>query len=206
MPRRASSSSRRPTSGPASSRSSPRDELTADARHGLGLPADCCSARSRSTARPIGTAAISAIRRSSRCFYDRTADDVLLVQINPIERASAPRSSHEIHNRLNEITFNASLLSELRAIDFVTRLIDHGKLPRGTGPGEYRRINLHRIALDHDGLNYTAASRRSNEYDFLKVCMTTAAAPRSAFLDEHFDDIGVRSTVDLRPEFQAVVE
>ncbi len=41
---------------------------------------------------------------------------------------------------------------------------------------------------------------------FSKVCMTTAAAPRAEFLDEHFDDIGVRGTVDLRPEFQAVVE
>src|SRR5690349_23899934 len=43
-----------------------------------------------------------------------------------------------IMNRINEITFNSSLIGEYRAIDFVARLIDQGKLPRGIGLGEYR--------------------------------------------------------------------
>ncbi len=82
-------------------------------------------------------------------FFDATeTEDVLLVQINPIERRMTPRSQNEIVNRINEITFNSSLMAEFRAIDFVVRLIDQGRLPRGTGPGEYRRINVHRIALD----------------------------------------------------------
>jgi NTE family protein len=140
-------------------------------------------------------------------FFSTTqTEDVLVVQINPLTRASVPHSSQEILNRVNEITFNSSLLSEFRAIDFVGRLIDQGKLPRGTGPGEYRRINVHRIVLDHDGRNYSAASKRSNDYDFFEGLCDDGRRAARRFLDEHFDDIGVRSTVDLRPEFQAVVE
>ena len=140
-------------------------------------------------------------------FFSTTqTEDVLIVQINPLTREAVPRSSQEILNRVNEITFNSSLLSEFRAIDFVGRLIDQGRLPRGTGPGEYRRINMHRIVLDQDGSNYTAASKRSNDYDFFEVLHDNGRRAARRFLDEHFHDIGVRGTVDLRPEFHAVME
>ena len=54
-------------------------------------------------------------------------DDILLVQINPLERRQTPRTAREIHDRLNEITFNGNLLRELRAVAFVKRLIEDGK-------------------------------------------------------------------------------
>src|SRR5262249_35850391 len=75
-------------------------------------------------------------------FGATAGEDVLVVQINPIERHEMPTGSHEIMNRINEITFNSSLLAEFRAIDFVARLIDQGRLPRGKGAGEYRRVNV----------------------------------------------------------------
>ena len=82
-------------------------------------------------------------------FLDATrTEDVLIVQINPRERDSAPTSARAIMTRLNEVTFNAPLLSELRALELAEKLIDEGRLPRGTGPGEYRRIRLHRIVMD----------------------------------------------------------
>jgi NTE family protein len=68
-------------------------------------------------------------------FYDAKSDDILLVQINPLERRHTPRTAQEIQNRLNEITFNGGLIRELRAIDFVTRLIDEGKLSRTSTSG-----------------------------------------------------------------------
>src|SRR6476660_8459508 len=93
-------------------------------------------------------------------FFDASeTEDVLLVQINPIERRMTPRSQNEILNRINEITFNSSLMAEVRAMNFVTRLIDLGALPRGKGPGQYRRINLHRIALDGVFGDLTASSK-----------------------------------------------
>ena len=127
----------------------------------------------------------------------------MVVQINPIERRVTPTSSREIMNRINEITFNSSLLAEFRAIEFVGRLIDQGRLPRGTGPGEYRRINVHRIALDGDARSLTADSKLNNDYDFFEMLHQTGRRAARRFLDAHFDDIGRRSTIDLRAEVTA---
>jgi NTE family protein len=137
-------------------------------------------------------------------FFSRTeSEDVLIVQINPLERHTVPTSSKDIMNRVNEITFNSSLLAEYRAIDFVSRLIDQGRLPRGTGPGEYRRINVHRIVLDRWGKQLTADSKLSNDYDFFEMLRVNGKRAARRFLDAHFDDVGVRSTIDLRAEARA---
>jgi NTE family protein len=137
-------------------------------------------------------------------FFRSTAtEDVLVVQINPLIRQSTPMSSSEIMNRINEITFNSSLIGEYRAIEFVARLIDQGKLPRGIGSGQYRRINIHRIVLDRFGTHFDAFSKLSTDYDFFDMLHVSGKRAARRFLDEHFDDIGVKSTVDLRAEAQA---
>ena len=136
-------------------------------------------------------------------FYTTETEDVLVVQINPLVRHTIPKSSSEIMNRLNEITFNASLLSEFRAIDFVARLIDQGRLPHGKGPGEYRRIKVHRVVLDGDGRTYSAGSKLSNDYEFFTLLRDGGRRAARRFLDAHFDDIGVRSTMDLRADLPA---
>jgi NTE family protein len=136
-------------------------------------------------------------------FRTTATEDVLVVQINPLIRQATPMSSSEIMNRINEITFNSSLIGEYRAIDFVARLIDQGKLPRGTGPGQYRRINIHRIVLDRFGTHFDAFSKLSTDYDLFDMLHISGKRAARRFLDEHFDDIGVKSTVDLRAEAQA---
>jgi len=137
-------------------------------------------------------------------FFGTTqTEDVLVVQINPLVRQKTPTSASEIMNRLNEITFNSPLISEYRAIDFVARLIDQGRLPRGKGPGQYRRINVHRIVLDGFGTQLDASSKLTTDYDFFEMLHVNGKRAARRFLDEHFDDIGVRSTVDLRAEAQA---
>ena len=137
-------------------------------------------------------------------FFRTTAtEDVLVVQINPLVRQGTPTSASEIMNRINEITFNSSLLSEYRAIEFVARLIDQGRLQRGTGPGQYRRINVHRIVLDRFGTQLDASSKVSTDYNFFEMLRVSGKRAARRFLDEHFDDIGARSTVDLPTESQA---
>ena len=106
-------------------------------------------------------------------------------------------------NRINEITFNSSLIDEFRAIEFATRLIDQGALKRGMGPGEYRRINVHRIALESSFKKLTADSKMDSDYDFFRVLRDGGRRAAQEFLEQHFDDLGVRSTVDLRAETQA---
>ncbi len=136
-------------------------------------------------------------------FRTTQTEDVLIVQINPLSRHTTPMSSQEIMNRINEITFNSSLASEFRAIDFVIRLIDQGRLPRGTKPGEYRRINVHRIVLDREGKTFNAETKLSTDYDFFELLHTIGKRAARRFLDAHFDDIGVRGTVDLQAEASA---
>ena len=136
-------------------------------------------------------------------FHTTATEDVLVVQINPLVRRAAPMSSSEIMNRINEITFNSPLLSEYRAIEFVARLIDQGRLRHGTGPGQFRRINVHRIVLDRFGTHFDAFSKFSTDYDFFDMLRTSGKRAARRFLDEHFDDIGLKSTVDLRAEAQA---
>jgi NTE family protein len=121
-------------------------------------------------------------------------------------RPSTPNSSQEIVNRIKEITFNASLIAEYRAIEFVRRLIDQGALPHGTGPGEYRRINVHRIDLGFIGKKLTADSRLNIDYDFFEMLHRAGRRAARRFLDQHFDDIGVKSTIDLREEMRAEKE
>ena len=67
-------------------------------------------------------------------FHACQSRDVVLVQINPIERKETPRTAREIQNRVNEITFNSSLLKELRAVEFVRRLLHQGLLQDGPRP------------------------------------------------------------------------
>jgi NTE family protein len=129
-------------------------------------------------------------------FHTTATEDLLLVQINPVQRREVPTSAREITGRLNEITFNASLMSELRAIEVVAHLIDQGRLPRGTGPGEYRRINLHRIALDSSGLEIGPKSKLKTGFDFFTELKEAGRAVASDFLDRHFEDIGVRGTME----------
>ena len=130
-------------------------------------------------------------------FYETRTDDVLLVQINPIERRETPRTAHEIRNRLTEITFNGNLLHELRAIDFVTRLIDEGRL----STQEYKRLYMHRIHGGPELDEYTAASRLNAGWGFFKKLRDLGRASAKSWLDENYDAIGSRSTLDLRAAY-----
>jgi NTE family protein len=136
-------------------------------------------------------------------FRGTKGEDVLIVQINPVERRDVPTSVHDIADRVTEITFNASLLAEYRAIDFVARLIDQGRLQRGTGPGQYRRINAHRITLDDGTKNFGADSKYDTDYDFFRMLHARGRDAAHVFLDAHYDDIGRRSTFDLAAEARA---
>ena len=131
-------------------------------------------------------------------YYQTTTDDVLLVQINPVERRETPRSAQEIHERLNEITFNGTLLRELRGIDFVTRLIEEGKLT----DDRYKRVLMHRIdgtgALDA----YAASSRLKAEWDFFVRLRDAGRIAAKAWLDRHYDAIGREATLNLREAYR----
>ena len=126
------------------------------------------------------------------------SDDVVLVQINPIRRPGAPTTARDIINRVNEITFNASLLRDLRAVDFVTRLIEAGRL-QGTG---YRRILMHAIGDEKALAELGASSKFNTEPDFIDMLFAKGREAAENWLRTSFRHVGVRSTVKVRKLFQ----
>lgn len=136
-------------------------------------------------------------------FRSTDTEDVIIVQINPLERKRIPHSTRDIMARVSEITFNSALMAELRAIEFVNRLIDQGRLPHGKGPNEYRRINVHRIVLEGLGERLSSSSKLRNDFESLELLRKVGQRAARRFLDAHFADIGVRSSVDLQAEVYA---
>jgi len=133
-------------------------------------------------------------------FRSTNTEDVVIVQINPLVRKKIPTSTREIMGRVNEITFNSSLLGELRAIEFVNRLIEEKRVPHGIAPKEYRHIKVHRIVLEGLGERFSSATRLRNDYESFELLRKLGQRAARRFLDAHYDDIGVRSSVDLRAE------
>jgi NTE family protein len=133
-------------------------------------------------------------------FRSTNTEDVLIVQINPLVRKKIPTSTREIMARVNEISFNSPLMAELRAIEFVNRLIDQGRLPHGTGVNEYRRINVHRIVLEGLGERFSSASKSRNDYESFELLRKLGQRAARRFLDKHYADVGVQSSIDLNTE------
>ena len=127
-------------------------------------------------------------------FTETDTEDVLLVQINPIERNETPTSMNDILDRMNEITFNSSLLQELRAIDFVSRLHEQGRLA-GT---HYKHVRLHLIEADEELKALGADSKMNADLAFFRKLFAIGRRAGKAFITRYYDDIGVRGTLSLR--------
>jgi len=129
-------------------------------------------------------------------FYATPVEDVLLVQINPVLREGAPRSAREIQNRIDEITFNAGLLREFRAIAFVNALIESGRLDRK----HYRSIRMHRIDADEAFRDLSASSKVNAEWAFLEYLRDLGRSAAEDWLAENFEAVGERATLDISGE------
>jgi NTE family protein len=130
-------------------------------------------------------------------FTETKGEDTLLVQINPVRREAVPDTGQEIMERLSEITFNASLLREFRAIDFVNRMLDEGRLD----PQRYKKNRLHRIDATKALAAHTAASRMDTSWTFFQELRDAGREAATRWLKRHYDDIGKTATLDLRTEF-----
>ena len=126
------------------------------------------------------------------------ARDMVIVQINPIERNELPRSAADIANRVNEITFNASLIKELRSLGFLWEVIHQEGLERE----EYRDARVHRIDGGGVMLDLSVSSKFNAEWDFLVYLRDAGREAASEWLAAHFDDIGKRTTLDLSGLFE----
>ncbi len=129
---------------------------------------------------------------------DQGCRDLVVVQINPVTRQQLPGTAREILNRLNEVTFNSSLIKELRAIHLLEQLIK----AEGMELERYRAMRLHLIHAEEEAEKLSASSKINAEWRFLKHLHDKGYACADQWLNTHFDAIGQRSTFDLNELFQ----
>jgi NTE family protein len=120
------------------------------------------------------------------------SNDTILVQVNPVERPGTPRSARDIVNRVNEVSFNATLLKELRMMALLRQVSDPGNSEGARWAG----MRIHRISsATMTELGYS--SKLNAEWDFFVMLRNEGHRAAQSFLDAHASDLGVNSTLDL---------
>ena len=130
-------------------------------------------------------------------IYHGASKDVIIVHINPIERRKLPKSAPEIFDRMNEISFNSSLMREMRAVEFVTRLIDEGHLD----DKKYNRMRMHSIRDDAEMAQLGVATKLNPDWDFLCKLRDSGRQRTEEWLERNFDRVGRDSSIDLAEIF-----
>jgi NTE family protein len=133
-------------------------------------------------------------------FYEAETSDVLIVHINPLTRDKAPVTAPDILNRINEISFNSSLLREFRAIAFVEKLLEDGWI-KDEYRDRLRKIRVHSIRSDRPLEEFSVASKFNLDRRFLKTLKARGRAIAEGWLSENFDSIGVKSSANIREMF-----
>ena len=121
-----------------------------------------------------------------------TSQDTILVQINPIERKKSPRSASEILNRLNEVSFNAVLLKELRMIALLRQVAN----PGDSEGGQWAGMRIHRVASEMM-TELGASSKLNAEWEFFSLLHDEGRRSAQVFLETHAMDLGSRSTLNI---------
>ena len=130
-------------------------------------------------------------------IYESDSCDVVIVHINPIERKGCPKTAAEIMNRLNEISFNSSLMREMRAINFVSHLIDDGKVEQG----EMKHMLIHSIRNDEFMAELGVSSKMNTDWAFFTFLRDAGRQTAAQWLEASYEKLGSESTVDIYKEF-----
>jgi NTE family protein len=123
--------------------------------------------------------------------------DIMLVQINPLRRDQRPDTVPDIMDRVNELTFNASLLTQMRSIDMVNRLLQSGAL-KGA---RCKTVWMHRLDGGTAMHAYPASTKGSIDPSMVKALFELGRKAATEWLSRHYADVGQRSTIDIRRDY-----
>jgi NTE family protein len=133
-------------------------------------------------------------------FYETESRDIVLIHINPMFREEIPTTGPAIMSRLNEVTFNAALLKDLRAVSFVKKLIEQDML-KDEYKHLYKDLLIHSIRADDTMKDYSMTSKYDTSWDFLTELRDMGHKGMKKWLKENFENLGERSSIDLYTEF-----
>jgi NTE family protein len=124
---------------------------------------------------------------------ETSAHDLIIIQVNPVLRPELPRTAVEITNRLNEITFNASLVREIASIMLLKELIDEERIDRT----RITEMRLHQIGADEELLRLSVSSKFNAEWDFLRYLHGVGYGAADRWLAANRQFLGTQSTCRL---------
>jgi NTE family protein len=133
-------------------------------------------------------------------FYRAETPDILIVHVNPLIREGVPQTAFEIENRLNEITFNGSLLKELRAVAFVQKLLRDDML-KPEFRKDYRDMLLHAIRAEDSMKDLSVASKFDTSWPFLTGLRDMGRDMAREWLKGEFEHVGQRSTIQIGRDY-----
>lgn len=129
-------------------------------------------------------------------IYNTKSPDILTIHVNPIFREKVPESAADILNRMNEISFNSSLMREMRAIAFVSKLLDNGWI-KDEYQKNMKRLFIHAIRADVTMQDFSVASKLNTDWKFLLKLYEEGRNQASTWLKLNFNKIGKQTTIDL---------
>jgi len=132
-------------------------------------------------------------------IYATAATDLLLVKINPLVRPGVPDTAAEIADRVNEVTFNAGLAGEMRAIHFVQELLKQQRLD----PRHYKNLRLHMVADDEGLAPLQASSKMNTDRSFLLELHRLGVEAADRWLATSRAKVGRASSLDIEKTFLA---
>jgi NTE family protein len=130
-------------------------------------------------------------------IYNCTSTDVLLIMVNPIQIKQVPQTAQAILDRINTLSFNSSLMREMRAINFVNRLVERG-FDEG---GRLKKMLIHCIDAEEEMSKLGVSSKLNVSREFLKWLFELGRKRAEAFLHEHFEKIGKESSISIEKRF-----
>jgi NTE family protein len=130
-------------------------------------------------------------------IYECLCKDIMVVQVNPIHIQQVPTSAHDILDRVNEISFNTTLMREVRAIAFVSKLIDNGKVKSD----EYKSMKIHVIEAEEIMAGLGHASKFNADWEFLRHLKDVGRQSADEWIQKNYDKIGVESSIDVKEYF-----
>ena len=129
--------------------------------------------------------------------HECDSEDVVIVQINPLRRPDVPQTARDILNRLNELSFNTSIMREMRGFATISQLIESGQLTNH----HYAQVNFHMIEAQDDLANFNASSKSNTDIAFLEDLHQRGWKSADRWLEKNFDMLGVKSTLDVMEVF-----
>ena len=100
-------------------------------------------------------------------------------------------------NRINEMTFNASLVREMAGIATITSLVESGKLT----DDRYTAVRFHQISAEPELAKMGALSKMNTERSFVQHLHRLGYDTADRWVAENFERIGWESTIDVLEKY-----